>query len=186
MAVLKWFLVAVLKLPLLLTVPIASIVVPLFYRAQANNLDLYTWGGQYGTFDNPPQGDQGFISKHAIFPNIVTGWRGYTNRVLWMIRNPLYGFNKSMGITYNSTDTLTIHGDPNISDKYKLAGWMFATLRDEGRLKAFEWYSVTPWSDRRNLRIRIGWKIKTNKMLERGWARHVVTFNPFDGWGKST
>ena len=65
MAVLKWFLVAVLKLPLLLTVPIASLVVPLFYRAQADDLDLYTWGGQYGTFDNPPQGDRGFISKHA-------------------------------------------------------------------------------------------------------------------------
>lgn len=180
----KWLLIALLKLPLLLTVPIAAVIVPLFYRAQETDLPIYTWGGQYGTFDNPPQGDQGFISKHAPFVGYITGWRGYINRVAWMWRNPLYGFNKSMGVDYDVNDELTINGNPDISDKYKVAGWMYATLRDSrGRLKAFEWYSVTPWSKTRNLRIRIGWKIKTDKMQERGWARHVVTINPFDGWG---
>ena len=103
-----------------------------------------------------------------------------------MIRNPLYGFTKVADVSYDSDDVLRIKGNPGISDKYKIPGWMFATLRDRtGKLKAFEWYSVTPWSKNRNLRIRIGWKIKTDKMQERGWARHVVTLNPFDGYGKS-
>lgn len=184
MSAVKWLLITLLKLPLLLTVPFAAGVVPLFYRAQEADLPLYTWGGQYGTFDNPPQGDRGWITKHSYFPNVTTGFKGYLNRVGWMLRNPLYGFNKSFGITYSNSDILKICGNPNISDKYKIAGWMFATLRSSnGRLKAFEWYSVTPWSKARDLRVRLGWKIKTDKMQERKWARHVVTINPFDGWG---
>lgn len=183
-AIFKFFLISLLKLPLLLTVPFAAVIVPLFYRAQDPELKLYTWGGQYGTFDNPPQGDRGFISKHAPFRNVTTGFKGYINRAAWMWRNPLYGFNKSFGVGYDVNDELKIRGNPNISDKYKIAGWMFATLRDNrGRLKAFEWYSVTPWCKTRDLRIRVGWKIKTDKMQERGWARHVVTINPFDGYG---
>lgn len=180
----KFLLIVLGKIIMFLGLPLALLIIPLIYRAQEEGKPLYTWGGQYGTFDNPPQGDRGYIAKHAPFPNVITGWKGWVNRIGWMWRNPLYGYSKSTGIEYNETDILNIKGNPNISDKYKIAGWMWATLRDsEGNLKAFEWYSVTPWSDRRNLRIRLGWKIKTEKMLERSWARHVVTINPFDGWG---
>lgn len=185
MTYLKWILISLLKLPLLLTVPFACLIVPMFYRAQDPELSLYTWGGQYGTFDNPPQGDRGFIAKHAPFRNVTTGFKGYINRAAWMLRNPLYGFNKTFGVDYLESDTLKILGNPGISDRYKIPGWMFATLRDSsGKLKAFEWYSVTVYTKRRDVRIRLGWKIKTPKMQERGWARHVVTINPFDGYGR--
>lgn len=173
------------KLVLFITVPFANIIVPFFYRAKSYDADKYTWGGIWGTFDNPPQGDRGWVTKHSIFPNIVTGWKGYVNRVGWMFRNPLYGYSKLIGVDYKEGYELMIHGNPDISDKYKISGWMFATLRDtRGNLIAFEWYSVTPYSKTRNVRIRLGWKIKTEKMQERGWARHVVTINPFDGYGK--
>ena len=190
MTYLKWLLISLLKIPLLLTVPIAAVLVPLFYRADKDeNKDLYKrkfLGGFYIPFDNPVQGDRGWITKHSYFPNIITGFKGYLNRVGWLLRNPIYGFSKYASVTYEAVDTLTIKGNPNVNDKYKVAGWMFAMLRDSrGRLKAFEWYSVTPWSKTRDLRIRIGWKIKTDKMQERGWARHVVTINPFDGWGSN-
>lgn len=168
---------------LILAIP-ASVFVPIYYREQGQDLQKYTWGGWFGTFDNPPQGDRGFITKHALFKNTTSGWRGYVNRVQWMLRNPLYGFARSAGVTYCAGDTLTISGNPSISDKYKIKGWMFAQLRDDkGKLKAFEWYSVTPYSNGKNLRIRLGWKIKTDKMQQRGWARHVVTINPLDNWG---
>lgn len=174
------------KVVLLPTVPFACVIVPMFYRAQEAEQGLYTWGGQFGTFDNPPQGDRGFITKHAPFVNVTDGWRGYINRCAWMWRNPLYGYAKSTGVDYDPSDVLSIKGNPDISDKYKVAGWMHASLRDSsGKLKGFEWYSVTPWSRSRNLRVRLGWKIKTDKMQERGWARHVITINPFDGYGKS-
>lgn len=184
MIYIKWLVLSAFKIMLLvLTVP-ASVFVPLYYRAQEPELMRYTWGGWFGTFDNPPQGDRGFIAKHALFKNTTAGLMGYINRVQWMFRNPLYGFAKTAGVSYCATDTLKISGNPQISDKYKIKGWVLATLHDRhGKLKAFEWYSVTPWSKRRNVRIRLGWKIKTDKMQTRGWARHVFTINPLDGWG---
>ena len=182
MIVIYYLAAVLLKLLILPTVPFASIIIPLFTRAMPDQ-PLYTWGSIYGTFDNPPQGDRGWITKHSPFPNVTTGWEGYLNRVGWMLRNPLYGLAKKLGIDYEPTDVLSIKGDPNISDKYGIQGWMHASLRDrKGKLKAFEWYSVTPWSKTRCLRVRLGWKIKTDKMQERGWARMVFTCNPFDGY----
>lgn len=184
MAILRFFFITLAKLPLLLLVPFAALGVSAFTRAMPPEQDLYSWGGMFGTFDNPPQGDRGYIAKHAPFRNVTTGFKGYLNRVMWMIRNPLYGFTKMAGVMYEDTDRMKMRGNPDISDKYKIPGWMLATLRDkDGKLKAFEWYSVTPWAPNRNLRIRMGWKIKTEKMQERGWARHVATLNPFDGYG---
>ena len=186
MIYLKWLLISLVKLPLLLTVPLMAVIISLFTRPDFEEKDIYKWGSIWGTFDNPPQGERAWVNKNSPFVGHVTGIKGYINRVLWMIRNPLYGFTKVADVSYDSDDVLRIKGNPGISDKYKIPGWMFATLRDRtGKLKAFEWYSVTPWSKNRNLRIRIGWKIKTDKMQERGWARHVVTLNPFDGYGKS-
>lgn len=186
MIYLKWLLISLVKLPLLLTVPLAAVLISLFTRPDFEEKDIYKWGSLWGTFDNPPQGERAWVNKNSPFIGHVTGIKGYINRVLWMIRNPLYGFTKVADVSYDSDDVLHIKGNPGISDKYKIPGWVFATLRDRtGKLKAFEWYSVTPWSKNRNLRIRIGWKIKTDKMQERGWARHVVTLNPFDGYGKS-
>lgn len=185
MIVLKFLLAFAFKIPLLLLTALpAAVIVPIFTRWQTPELGLYTWGGWWGTFDNPPQGDRGYVSRRAPYPNEFDGWRGYINRAVWMLRNPLYGYTKFTGIDYDSDDILSIKGNPDISDKYKIAGWMHASLRDvSGKLKGFEWYSVTPWSKTRNLRIRLGWKIKTDKMQERGWARHVFTINPLDGYG---
>lgn len=184
LVVLKWLVFSVGKIVLLPTSIVAAIFVPMFTKAEPDDKELYSWGGWWGTFDNPPQGDRGWIAKHSTFPNVIDGWKGYVNRVGWMLRNPLYGYSRKVGVTYNSEDSLSIKGNPDISDKYKIAGWVFTTLKDSGgKVKAFEWYSVTPYTKRRNVRIRIGWKIKTDKMQERGWARHVLTINPFDGYG---
>lgn len=183
MIVIKFIALVFAKLLLLITVPFASFIVPIFTREQVAGLDNYTWGGWWGTFDNPPQGDRGYIAKHAPFVGVLTGWKGYINRVMWMLRNPLYGFAKYADADYEDSYVLSIKGNPAISDKYGVAGWMHASLRNKGgRMKAFEWYSVTPWSSRRCLRVRLGWKIKTDKMQERGWSRMVFTINPFDGY----
>ena len=52
----KFILFTLLKLGLLLTLPFAMLVIPLFTRAEGHDKPLYTWGGWYGTYDNPPQG----------------------------------------------------------------------------------------------------------------------------------
>ena len=182
---LKWLIFSIIKVVLLIFTAIpAALIIPLFTKVQPSNLPSYKWGWIWGTFDNPPQGDRGWVSKRSLFKNSTSGVKGYINRVGWMLRNPLYGLSRKLQVSFVEGDVLDIKGNPNISDKNKVSGWMFAKLKDSrGNLKAFEWYSVTPYSKRRNVRIRIGWKIKTDKMQERGWARHVITINPFDGYG---
>lgn len=102
-----------------------------------------------------------------------------------MLRNPLYGLAKRMSLPYSPNLQLRYVGNPNISDKYRVPGWYFATVRDvAGRVAGFEFYGVFPWSRSRNLRVRLGWKLMTDKFQRLGFAPLVNTFNPFDGYGK--
>lgn len=167
-----------LKLLLTATVPLVAVILSLFTRPDQKN-----WGWVYGTYDNPPQGDRGYVTKRSPFPNQLTGFKGYINRVMWVIRNPLYGYNKWAGVNWQGGE-VKVRGNPDISDKYKVSGWMFATYRDgKGKLVAFEFYSITPYTKHRNLRVRVGYKIKSDKFRTDGFAPLVFTINPFDGYG---
>ncbi len=153
MIFLKWLILAALDWALLLTVPAAALIVPCFTRAMPYGQRPYSWGWIWGTWDNPPQGDQGYVMTRAPFPGVVWGWRGYLNRCMWMIRNPLYGYAKRASIQYSSD------------------------------LVAFELYVVAPWGFGRCLRMRLGWKVMTDKFQRYGFAQLVNTCNPFDGYG---
>lgn len=173
MLIIKYLLTVTGKLLLLPTVPLVAPILSLFTKP-----DQTEWGWIYGTYDNPPQGDRGYVAKRAPFPNKLTGFKGYINRTMWIIRNPLYGYNKMAGVKYTGGE-VTIKGNPNISDKYKIPGWMLATYKN----KAFEFYCVLPYTSKRNIRIRIGYKIKSPKFKTMGFAPLVFTINPFDGYG---
>lgn len=185
MIYLKWVVLAVVKFPLLASLLIMPFIIAAYTREMPYGLRPYTWGSIWGTWDNPPQGDNGFVEEHSFFPNETTGLRGYVNRVQWMWRNKLYGYNKIASLTYNSSDVVSYVGNPNISDKTKLPGWYFVKLHQGKTLIGFEFYCVLPWSKRRNLRARLGWKILTRKFEQYGFAQLVTTCNPFDGYGKS-
>ncbi len=185
MIFLKWMVLALLDWALLLTVPLAAPIIAAFTRAEPYDQRPYSWGWIWGTWDNPPQGDQGYAAKRAPYPGAITGWKGYLNRVMWMLRNPLYGYAKRVSVPYSDTLQLTYIGNPNISDKEKRPGWYFATVRDDGKLVAFECYCVLPWLFGRCLRSRLGWKIMTDKFQRYGFAQLVNTFNPIDGYGDS-
>lgn len=161
----------------------AALIVPLFTREQEYGKPEYTWGWLWGTYDNPPQGDQGYVRKRALFPSVTTGVKGYVNRAMWMLRNPLYGLSKRMSLKWSDTAVLTVTGNPNISDKYKIPGKMFATLHEGNKLIGFEFYIVKPWSETKDLRMRLGWKMTTEKYKDKGFAQFVGTCNPFDGYG---
>lgn len=180
----KWLLFAIVDIVMTLVTAIpAAIIIPIFTREQPYGKPEYTWGWIWGTYDNPPQGDQGFVAKRAPFPGETTGLKGYANRVAWMLRNPLYGLAKRMALKYSCTGELVIKGDPDISDKYKRPGYMFARLYELDRVTGFEYYLVKPWSETKDIRIRIGWKMTTDKFKEKGFAQFVCTANPFDGYG---
>ena len=74
-------------------------------------------------------------------------------------------------------------------------------MRDSSTLKVvgFEFYGIFPWMPEdktfsvfrwtfkikaKDLRVRLGWKILTDKYQIGGFAPLVNTFNPVDGYGK--
>lgn len=177
-----------LKVVLLIPLPLLMWVIPIFTRAEGHNKDFYSWGGWYGTYDNPPEGDESYISKRALYPNVTTGFKGYVNRALWMWRNKLYGYNAFASVKYKSNLTVKKVGKSYISDKDRVPGWYFVQLFDGKNLVGFEFYGVFPWKYNitkveRDVRIRMGWKIDTDKFQRYGFAQLVGTLNPFDGYG---
>ena len=185
MIYLKWFLifgfyriVAVLYLILL---------VPIWYSLFTRN-NWPKWGKIFQTYDNPPWGDEGYRAKRAPFPfegEPISRFKAYINRVVWMYRNPLYGFKKEYGIDYDPILKKHIKGDPGISDKYKRPGYYRVDLTRGSKLIGFELYWIKPWSENRCIRARLGWKIDTDKFERYGFAQFVATFNIFDSYGDS-
>lgn len=171
---------------MILTIWWAPFVVSIFTKPQPHGLSIYKWGSLWGTFDNPPQGDEGFVTKRAPFPNVTKDFKGYINRSMWIFRNKLYNLKYIFRVEYKNSTTKTIYGNPDISDKYKIPGWLFVIVRDRKKVVAWEWYSITPYSKKRNVRIRMGWKVKGRKFEQKGdFAQLVYTFNPVDGYGNN-
>lgn len=183
MIYLKWLVLAIFDWILLLTVPFAAVIIALFTREQPRGLAPYKWGWIWGTYDNPPQGDEGFVRKRSLFVGVTTGFKGYLNRVHWMIRNPLYGYAKRTSVAWEEGVEISGTGDFNISDKEKRPGSYFAVAKLEGKVIAFEYYLVKPYSETRDIRVRLGWKIMTDKYKRYGFAQLVNSINPFDGYG---
>lgn len=102
-----------------------------------------------------------------------------------MRRNRLYGLKRWLAVDYMVCTNRKFRGNPAISDKHKISGWLFVTARCHSKkLQAFEWYSVTPYTKTRCLRIRLGWKIKGDKFDDVGeFGALVFTINPFDTYG---
>lgn len=185
MIYLKWLVLAIFDLLMTLTVVVAAPVIALFTREQEYGKPEYTWGWLWGTYDNPPQGDRGYVTKRSLILNETTGIKGYVNRVMWMFRNPLYGLSKRLAVPYRTDYFYQINGNTNISDKYKIPGSYLVKVFDKkgGKVIAFEYYLIKPWSANKDLRMRIGWKVETDKFATNGFAPLVVTCNPFDGYG---
>ena len=184
MIYLKWSLLALIDILLLVTLPVAAPLISLFTKEGPYGLPEYTWGWIWGTFDNPPQGDQGWVTKRCIFPGITTGVKGYINRVGWMFRNPLYGYARKAAVPFTEGTVVIYKGNPDISDKYKISGSYFAKAVDkDDKVVAFEYYLVKPIGSSNDLRVRLGWKIMSSKFNSRGFAPIVNNINPFDGYG---
>ena len=180
----KWLALCLIDWAMWFTVFIMAPIISAFTRSQPYDMQPYTWGWLWGTYDNPPQGDEGFVRERAPFPGITSGFKGYVNRIMWMIRNPLYGMAKRMSVEWSPTLTISHRGNPSISDKYEIPGWYFAKATDiAGRVVAFELYAVLPWGFGKCLRARLGWKIMTDKFQRYGFAPIVNTANPIKSYG---
>jgi len=171
---------------------IGPIFLSMFTRAGSYHNDedvIYTWGGWLGTWDNPPQGDLGYNENRAFFKGgYTTGWKGYLNRIGWLWRNPGYNFQRAIGQPLPEGDSwsLTWVGNPDISDKRMKTGYYFAKLRVNGKVEAFEFYLVKPYGPfGKCLRVRLGWKMMTDKFPRYKFATFVDTVSPFKHYGDS-
>ncbi|KPC53039.1 DUF7338 family protein [Amantichitinum ursilacus] len=121
----------------------------------------------FQTPDNPLDGDADFSATHAATPR-------YMRRVLWLWRNPAYGFAWTV-LAARLVDgaSFTFAGDPAVQDRpvFK-AGWMW--LRS-GRY--WHWYLVWPSFTGRCLRINLGWKLTPDG--HNANAMFVCSANPF-------
>lgn len=183
MIYIKWLGLAIIDILLLLCV---ASWLPIVYS-------LFTRDGWIGwfkwaeTYDNPACGDGGFIAKRSPFPNELDGWKGYINRAVWMYRNPMYGYQKWVGIKYDARNGAIQSGTQRISDKYAIPGSYFnRVIGDMGKVIAFEYYLIKPYGKNKCIRIRLGWKITTDKFgTEWDFAPLVDTFSPFKQYGES-
>jgi hypothetical protein len=229
MIYIEWALKTLLDLFMVLAAFLLAPFISIFTEAQ-EDLDETTpyWGGLFGTYDNPPQGD----AKHqreGIFPGATEGWKGYVMRVTWLWRNPAYNFQKKVGIekpqegSYHFSHTgkswkdprgLAVHDYLNISDKYAKPGWYYSELYEQSEVKAFEFYAIIPtirgftWSfclptmyfdgltpsfryrmctikvPNKCIRVRLGYKLMTDKFQRYGFAPLVDTVTLWKVYGE--
>jgi len=136
------------------------------------------------TYDQDWEGDRGWRTKRCFFPNVTTGLKGYLNRCGWLWRNPNYPFQRWAAVEYAPHYLVTWKGDAEISDKYARSGYYFALALSGTQAVAFEFYAVIPWG-KKCTRIRLGWKIMTDKFESLGYAPMVNTITPVKGYGES-
>ena len=125
--------------------------------------------------DNPLDGDIGYVMLHAPFKGYgVTGWRQYINRVVWLWRNPGYGFSyRVLGHRVDS-QPLVVSGDPLVSDSVNLTVGRMHGLSGHVLVRdgvAFEFYLVRQYGDSgKCFRLRMGWKLL-------GWVNDPATWS---------
>lgn len=161
---------------------IAAFPVSLFTADNSYKTNKFlTW---FITFDNPAIGDAKW-QREGWFPYCYTGIKGWLNRAGWIIRNPLYGLGKAFGIKYAPQIIVSYVGNAEISDKYARSGWYFATAKKDSKTVAFEFYAIIPWTETKCTRIRLGWKIMTDKFKSLGFAPLVNTVTVWKEFGES-
>jgi hypothetical protein len=184
MIYLKWIAYTLADLLLAPLWIVGAPVVSLFTRPMPDTND-HSWGGWFGTYDNPPQGDSRWL-REGWFPYEVKGFKGYLNRIGWLWRNPGYNFQKRVGLEYKERYSITFDGNENITDKYKIPGYYLAKVVDNNKLVGFEFYIVRPyktWPDK-CFRARLGFKIMTDKFKRLSFAPLVNTVHVWKSYGK--
>lgn len=160
-AVLRWLILLVADL---IVFAVAWLLAPILPAFAIGRDHLPRWLAWFDTPDNPLDGDLGYVMLHAPFNGYgATGWRQYINRVVWLWRNPGYGFSYSvLGAQINS-QPLVVSGDPYVSDSSNLTigrmrGFSGHVLLRSGT--AFEFYLVRQYGQSGHcFRLRLGWKM---------------------------
>jgi hypothetical protein len=163
---LKWVLLFPASIIMTAAGYVLAPILPAFASEDGWLPDYLDW---FQTYDNPLDGDYGFKTIHAPFKgDNLSYWQKYINRVFWLWRNPVYGFDKDViGVTIPDSFHWTrtrLYGEKDITGDLSPSGWYFAVLRDEsgeGKSETIAWqlYIVHHWNDSHTTKINLGWKV---------------------------
>lgn len=147
-----WAILLVRNIYMTVTAMFFAPILPLFALGKDH---LPGWLSDFDTPDNPIYGDSGFRIDH---PNDT-----YWTRVLWLWRNPAYGFDVNVLGRRVYTWPVIVSGDPwignmaaaSIGRKTGQSG--YCRVKGDG---CWEWYYVRQWGNTSKcVRIRLGWKL---------------------------
>lgn len=133
---------------------------------------LPTWLSWFQTPDAPLDGDSGFAK---LYP--PEKWPRYIRRVIWLIRNPAYGFAWSVLSYQPKTSEFTWMGSLTPATRKGL-GWFFL-YQPDGHFQYSVRLSSLPG---RVFYFRFGWKIigLATDTGNKGRQKYVFTLNPVD------
>jgi hypothetical protein len=148
----RWFILIPLNI---ITTLLAALGAPL-WALFADKDGLYpAWLQWAATPDYTADGDPPFKEQHAPYPAPTTWAQRYVNRVVWMFRNPAYGFDLSV-LAYKPKDgdTLRTWGTRPLSGDLSKSGWVFARSGS-----AWQLYVTFHWNDTHTTKLNFGWKL---------------------------
>ena len=171
--ILLWVVLLPIHLLLCLLCWLLSPILPLFAIGRDT---LPKWLSWFQTPDAPLDGDSGFAVLY-----LPEKWPKYLRRVMWLWRNPAYGFAWSVLAFQPTSPDFKWYGTISIDQQRNGEGfgWYFITTPQGYFQFSFRkpmWYG-------KQLRFRLGWKI-VGLACWGNWQekqKFVFTFNPFDG-----
>lgn len=169
--VLQWFAGLILWLILLpidwLATLTGYILAPILPAFASPDGWLPWWLKWFQTPDNPLDGDAGFKADHAMTPT-------YLRRVLWLYRNPAYGFAWTVEAAKIPVGTLCqAWGTLKVSNTSPYTPG--ARFVKQGRYWGL--YVVYPSFPGKCLRLRMGWKLDVDGNNDN--AMYVFSPNPW-------
>ena len=169
LSMIKWVVLLPLHFLMIILCYILSPILPLFAIGKET---LPSWLSWFQTPDAPLSGDEGF--QH-LYPSIKST---YLRRILWLQRNPAYGFAWSVLAAEVKPETLVFSVGKVLA---KEGDWGAAYIWTEDN-KYFQVRVFCPTVFGKCLKFRIGWKLKTLAVLGHGTdskSKYVFTCNPF-------
>lgn len=192
-AYLKWFLL--LPLNIIMTV-LGFVLAPVLPMFADDKGWLPKWLWWFQTPDNSLDGDEGYQKKpgRAPFMGVMGGWKGYCNRVAWLWRNPLYGFDWEV-LAFKVQEGYKVEGwgtkrfpdgTVAIAGGLDIDGWYFAKLTNPDGSWCWQLYITQHWNDKKCTKLNFGWKIWMADAIKVGMDHPMCayTFNPVN-WIKT-
>lgn len=162
------FIKYILLLPLNLIAPVINLLLAPIVVLFSNDGWLPKWLSWFQTPDNSLDGDSGWKNEHRLWrdkPDVETSrFKVYVNRVLWLYRNPMYGFDHDvLGATFSPDSTITTYGDTTIHDGTNAkSGFCFTIIRDtNGKTYWGLLWVKQLFKSKRCAYFDLGWKLKT-------------------------